>query len=126
MKTIFLIPAIGLSATYFLKAQGANVLAYNPVEISVSMTKDSTQFQEYCGTYTMKNNPYIDEITIHLKQGKLISITPEGEEVVLENTGNDEFFVAFFNARIIFTRINSIVKGVKALVKGQEMVGLKQ
>ena len=126
MKKILLIPAIGLSATYFLKAQGASVAAYSPIEITHVMAKDSTTFQEYCGTYKMQENPYLEEVTLRLKNGKLISFTPEDEEIALEHVENDEFFIAPFSARTIFIRENGIVKGVKVLVQGKEMVGKKQ
>ena len=125
MKKIFLIPAIGLSATYFLKAQGASVLAYSPVEISSVLAKNFTIFEEYCGTYKMQDNPYVEEVNIRLKNGKLISASPEGEEIALEYVENDEFYIALFKAQIIFIRESGLIKGVKVLVKGEQILGEK-
>ena len=126
MKKIFLIPAIGLSATYFLKAQGANVLAYNPVEISAVPAQKKPIFEEYCGIYTLKENPFIEEVTLKVKNEKLISVSSEGEEIALEHVENDEFYIATYKARVIFTRENGFVKGVKVLVNGEELIGEKR
>jgi Domain of unknown function (DUF3471) len=87
---------------------------------------DSTHFKEYCGVYKMAENPYIEEVKIELKNGKLISRTPEDEEIVFEHTENDEFFIPPFSARAIFTRENGLVKGVKVVVQGKEMTGEKK
>lgn len=126
MKRLLLIPAIGFSATYFLKAQGANVLVYSPLSIVHTVLNDTLNFQEYAGTYLMKENPYLDEVTLNVKNGQLVSITPEGEEIILQPTNKDEFFIAPFNARVVFLRDKDIIKTVKVLVKGQEMLGEKK
>ncbi len=74
----------------------------------------------------MAENPYIEEIKIELKDGKLMSRTPEDEEIVFVHTENDAFFIPPFNAKAIFTRENGLVKGVKVMVQGKEMRGEKK
>lgn len=123
MKKLILIPTIGLSATYILKAQGVNIKRYEPVEISSKSLNDTLAFNEYCGTYSMQENPYIDEVTLRLKNGKLVSLTPEGEEVILENTAKDEFFVPEFSLKVVFIRDSDKIKGLKVKVQGQEILG---
>jgi hypothetical protein len=105
----------------FLKGQQTAVTTL----VAPLIANDSTSFKDYCGVYKMVKNPYIDEVKIELKNGKLISSTPEDEEIVFEHTENDEFFIPPFSAKAIFTRENGVVKGVKVVVQGKEMVGEK-
>ncbi len=122
MKKLMVFAFFSLSAMGTLKAQQTAVISV----VSGLNLNDSTRFKDYCGVYKMAENPYIEEVKIELKDGKLISRTPEDEEIVFEYTENDEFFIAPFNATAIFTRENGVVKGVKVKVKGTEMVGEKR
>ena len=122
MKKLMVCTLFYLFAVSILKAQQTVVTT----AVTSLVVNDSTSFKDYCGIYKMAENPYIEEVTIELKDGKLISKTPENEEIVFEHTENDEFFIAPFNATAIFTRENGVVKGVKVKVQGKEMVGEKR
>lgn len=127
MKKLMLSIVFCLLVFPFLKAQDASLIVSESAAVqALILPQDTSALHEYCGIYTMKSNPYIDEVKIIVKDGKLMSKTPENEEVVFEHTENDEFFIAPFSAKAIFTRINGIVKGVKVVVQGKEMVGEKK
>lgn len=122
MKKLIICTLFYLFSVGILKAQQTVVTT----AVTSLVVNDSTSFKDYCGIYKMAENPYIEEVTIELKDGKLISKTPENEEIVFEHTRNDEFFIAPFSAKAIFIRENGIVKGVKVIVQGKEMVGEKR
>ncbi len=50
-------------------------------------------------------------------------MTPEGEEIILENTTKDEFFISEFTLKVIFIRDSDTIKGLKVKVQGQEVLG---
>ena len=122
MKKLMVCILFYLFTIGILKAQQTVVTT----AVTSLVVNDSTSFKEYCGLYKMAENPYIEEVTIELKDGKLISKTPENEEIVFEHTSNDEFFIPPFSAKAIFTRENGIVKGVKVMVQGKELAGEKK
>jgi hypothetical protein len=123
MNRLHWILLLCLSYSIPLKAQQTVVTT---TIVTPVIAKDSTHFKGYCGVYKMAENPYIEEVKIELKDGKLISRTPEEEEIVFEHTENDEFFIPPFSARAIFTRENGLIKGVKVVVQGKEMIGEKK
>jgi hypothetical protein len=101
------------------------LVAHHQTMVAI-VSKDSS-LQAYCGTYLLEGNPYIDEISLSLKNGQLISITPENEEVVLEPTdAEDTFFIAMIKAKVVFTRENGVVVGIRAKVNGMVMEGVKK
>lgn len=122
MKKLLFLTVVSLFSINFLVAQNTAVA----VIIAPLMVNDSTSFKEYCGVYKMAENPYVSEVTIELKDGKLVSKTPDDEEVVLEFTENDTFFIAPLDATAVFQRENGVVKSVKVTVRGKEMMGEKK
>lgn len=124
MNKFLLTILLCLSSFIFLKAQQTALTT--TIMTPLVTTHDSTSFKDYCGIYKMAENPYIEEVKIELKDGKLISLTPEDEEIVFEHTENDEFFIPPFSAKAIFIRENGIVKKVKVLIQGKELAGEKK
>jgi hypothetical protein len=124
MNKLHLTILLCLSSVIVLKAQ--QTVVTTTTIVTPIIANDSTSFQDYCGIYKMAENPYIEEVKIELKDGKLISKTPEDEEVVFEHTENDEFFIPPFSARAIFIRENGIVKKVKVVLQGKELAGEKK
>jgi hypothetical protein len=125
-KVIFLI-TLSILCSHIVKAQSLTHQSQSSLDIkSVVHHSDSTKMQEYSGKYTMEDNPYIEEVVLKVKDDKLISTTPEGEEVVFQYVENDEFFISDFNLKVNFIRENGIVKSVKVHIQGKELVGEKK
>jgi Domain of unknown function (DUF3471) len=93
---------------------------------SKPLTNVSTSLKDYCGTYKMAENPYVSEVKIAVKDGKLMSKTPEDEEVVFEHSEDDSFFIPTINATVTFIREKDIINGVKVAAQGKEMLGSKE
>lgn len=125
MKQVFLSLVLCLSAFSFLKAQGTSLAISEQTFPLSSATVNTNSLDIYCGTYKMQDNPYIDKVQITLKDGELVSKSSEDEDITLVHTENDEFFIAAFNARVIFTREKDTIKSVKVIAQGKEMIGEK-
>ena len=50
----------------------------------------------------------------------------EKEEIALEPKEADNFYIESLNAKVVFSRENGAVKGLKILVSGMEMLGEKK
>jgi Domain of unknown function (DUF3471) len=116
MKKLTIVLLFCLASISFMKAQG----------IEKPLTNVSTSLKDYCGVYKMAKNPYVSEVKIDIKDGKLVSKTPDDEEIVFEYTEDDTFFISSINATAVFTREKGIVNGVKVAVQGKEMTGEKK
>ena len=73
----------------------------------------------------MADNEYIDKVNIMLKEGHLITKSPENEEIILEQTDDNTFFIAAYQLQAIFINENNVVKGVKVIIQGKEIRGEK-
>jgi hypothetical protein len=125
MKRLLLSIALCLTAFSFVKAQETSLAVSEQTFPIATQIKATPSFEGYCGVYKMQENPYIDKVQIILKDGQLMSKSPEDEEIVFEHTENSEFFIPAFNARAIFTAINGVIKSVKVIVQGKELTGEK-
>jgi Domain of unknown function (DUF3471) len=90
------------------------------------LTNVSTSLKDYCGVYKMAENPYVSEVKIECKDGKLISKTPDDEEVVFEYTEDDSFFVPSINATVVFIREKGAINAVKVALQGKELMGARK
>jgi Domain of unknown function (DUF3471) len=115
MKKLMIVLLCCFASFGFLKAQA----------IQKPLTAVSTSLNDYCGVYKMAENPYVSEVKIDLKDGKLVSSTPNDEEVIFEYVEEDTFFISPINATAVFTREKGIVKSIKVAVQGKEVVGEK-
>jgi hypothetical protein len=128
MKRLIVLFTLILTTLNYAKAQNTSIAALdNMPNTLTSPTNDSTSIlKAYCGTYMMKDNPYVEDIKLMVKDGQLMSLTPEGEEVILLPTEEpDTFFIAMLNAKVVFRRENDSIIGLKAVVQGKEIVGFK-
>jgi hypothetical protein len=125
MKRLLLSIALCLTAFSFVKAQGTSLAVSEQTFPIATEVKATPSFEGYCGVYKMQDNPYIDKVHITLKDGQLMSKSPEDEDILLEFTENNEFFIPAFNGRAIFTAINGVIKNVKVIVQGKELTGEK-
>jgi hypothetical protein len=117
MKKLTLIAALFFISVASMTAQTID---------SKPLTNVSTSLKDYCGTYKMAENPYISEVKVEVKDGKLMSKTPEDEEVVFEHSEDDSFFIPAINATVTFTREKGVINGVKVAAQGKEMLGAKE
>jgi hypothetical protein len=125
MKKVTLSIAFCLSILTFSKAQDASLaLAEKSLQLATE-SQEVKGLDAYCGVYKMKENPYIDEVKLTLKDGQLTSKTPEDEDITLQPLDTDVFYIADFKAKVIFTREKGIVKTVKVVAQGKEIVGEK-
>ena len=128
MKKLTLSIAFCLSISAFLTAQERSLaLTEKPLQRAVESpeSKEAPGLEVYCGVYKMKENPYIEEVKLTVKDGQLTSKTPEDEDITLQMLDTDVFFIAAFKAKIIFTREKGIVKSVTVVAQGKEIVGEK-
>lgn len=126
MKKVILLAILSATSLCVVKATDMTSQNHKFVEIKAHTVGDSTNIHEYSGKYTMKENPYIDEVILKVKNDKLVSTTPEGEEVVFQYLENDEFYISDFNAKVKFIRENGIVTSVKVHIQGKELIGEKK
>ncbi len=123
MKKSMFTLAIALMAIGCLKAQSATA------EVKVAATtvaaKDTSALSSYVGKYKMSENEYVKEVIVFLKEGKLMSYSPDKQEIELISKEEDTFLIEEFSAKVIFSREKGMVKGVKIQVQGMEMVGEK-
>jgi hypothetical protein len=117
MKKLTLMTLFSFIAIGFMTAQTTE---------SKPLTNVSTSLKDYCGVYKMAENPYISEVKVEVKDGKLMSKTPEDEEVVFEHSEDDSFFIPTINATVTFIREKGVINGVKVAAQGKEMLGAKE
>jgi hypothetical protein len=117
MKKLALITLFSFIVVGFMTAQTLD---------SKSLTNVSTSLKDYCGVYKMAENPYVSEVKVEVKDGKLMSKTPEDEEIVFEHSEDDSFFIPTINAIVTFIREKGVINGVKVAAQGKEMVGAKE
>jgi Domain of unknown function (DUF3471) len=117
MKKLALITFFSFTAVGFMMAQTLE---------SKPLTNVSTSLKDYCGVYKMAQNPYVSEVKVEVKDGKLMSKTPEDEEIVFEYAEDDSFFIPTINATVTFIREKGVINGVKVAAQGKEMLGSKE
>jgi hypothetical protein len=117
MKKVTLIALFIFISVCFLSAQSTD---------NQSITKATTSLKDYCGVYKMSDNPYVEEVKIECKDGKLTSKTPDDEDIVFEYTEEDSFYIPTINATAIFTRDKGHINAVKVMAGGKEYVGSKK
>ena len=126
MKKSLFVCAIVMLAISFVKAQGVTIEANSAVKTTVVIAQKSEPLQEYAGKYAMKENAYIQEAIVFMKDGKLMTYNLEKEEIALEPKEADNFYIESLNAKVVFSRENGAVKGLKILVQGMTMEGEKK
>jgi hypothetical protein len=117
MKKLTLMTFFSFIAISFMTAQTPD---------SKLLTNISTSLKDYCGVYKMAENPYVSEVKVEVKEGKLMSKTPDDEEVIFEHSEDDSFFIPTINATVTFIREKGVINGVKVAAQGKEMVGAKE
>jgi hypothetical protein len=125
MKKVFLSSALCLLAFSFIKAQGTSLAATKPTFDVLKTATDTLNLDAYCGVYKMQENEYVDKVKIMVKDGHLVSKSPDDDEVIFVQTKADEFFVSQFNLYALFVKIDGIVKSVKVRIQGKEVSGDK-
>ena len=125
MKKALFSGILCLTICLFAKAQGTALAVSQQKSPIFILAKTPHSLQDYCGTYKMTENEYVDKVNIILKDGHLTTQPPEGEEIILEQIDEDIFFVAAYQLRAIFSSENDVIKGVKVVIQGKEIIGKK-
>jgi hypothetical protein len=92
MKQILLSGILCLTLCSFATAQNANLAVSQQLLPIVESAIATHSLQDYCGTYKMADNEYVDKVNIVLKDGHLATKSPEGEEIILEQLDDNIFF----------------------------------
>jgi hypothetical protein len=87
---------------------------------------DSLDFKDYYGSYKMADNPFTQKMKIYFKAGELFGQASDYPETKLMRKKDDEFEESNFGAQIIFVRTSGVISGIKVLVQGQELIGIKE
>jgi hypothetical protein len=125
MKQILLSGILCLTLCSFATAQNANLAVSQQLLPIVESAIATHSLQDYCGTYKMADNEYVDKVNIVLKDGHLATKSPEGEEIILEQLDDNIFFIEAYQLRVLFINENDVVKGVKVIIQGKEIKGEK-
>jgi hypothetical protein len=95
--------------------------------ISISkVTVDSTEFNDYYGSYKMADNPMVEKMKVFFKDGTLQGEASGYPPTKMTRKKDDEFEETSFGAIITFTRVDGKVTGIKVAVQGQELIGTKE
>jgi hypothetical protein len=123
MKKSILITAI---ASFFaISSYAKNVNVFSNVSIN-RVVADSTEFNDYYGSYKMADNPMVEKMKVFFKDGSLQGEATGYPATKLTRKKDDEFEETSFGAVITFTRVDGKVSGIKVAVQGQELVGTKE
>lgn len=124
MKKSILITAI---ASFFAVTSFAKTVN-NPSNVSIDkiIVADSTEFNDYYGSYKMADNPMVEKMKVYFKAGDLLGEASGYPATKLTRKKDDEFEESNFGAVITFTRTDGKVTGIKVAVQGQELVGTKE
>jgi hypothetical protein len=124
MKKVILITTI---ASFFAVASHAKtVTTPSNIDINNVILVDSTEFNDYYGSYKMADNPMVDKMKVYFKDGNLQGEASGYPATKLTRKKDDEFEETNFGAVITFTRTDGKVTGIKVAVQGQELVGTKE
>ena len=122
-KSIF-ITAITLFFAISTFAKSVNIQLNIPIEKVV--VADSTEFNEYYGSYKMIDNQFVEKMKVFFKAGNLYGQATGYPETKLSRKKEDEFEETNFGAVITFTRVDGKINGIKVSVQGQDLLGSKE
>lgn len=125
MAKLILALTLSLSFTFTITAQTTGNSYHEDYTTSISIPNDSLSSCDYCGNYQLKDNPYLDEVSINIKDGNLIASAANYSEITLKPTEKDAFYVPNYHAKIVFTRKESVVTGIKISALSLKFTGDK-
>lgn len=96
------------------------------IVISKVIVADSTEFNEYYGSYKMIDNQFVEKMKVFFKAGNLYGQATGYPETKLTRKKEDEFEETNFGAMITFTRVDGKINGIKVSVQGQDLLGSKE
>ena len=124
MKKSILITVI---TSFFAVSSFAKII---PTSSNISVNKvviaDSTEFNDYYGSYKMVENQMVEKMKVFFKDGNLQGEATGYPPTKMTRKKDDEFEETSFGAVITFTRTDGKVTGIKVAVQGQELVGTKE
>ena len=124
MKKLILIAAI---TSFFAVASSAKtVKTSSNISINSVVVIDSTEFNDYYGSYKMADNPMVEKMKVFFKDGSFQGEASGYPPTKLTRKKDDEFEESNFGAVITFTRTDGKVTGIKVAVQGQELIGTKE
>jgi len=93
--------------------------------IFVSVQAQDSPLKEYLGKYTFAEGSPVTEVVLTVQDSVLVSTSSVGA-FPLEKKGVDTFYLAAYDALVIFKRDgNNAVTGVGINVQGMELIGTK-
>jgi hypothetical protein len=93
--------------------------------IFVSVQAQDSPLKEYLGKYTFAEGSPVTEVVLTVQDSILVSTSSVGA-FPLEKKGVDTFYLAAYDALVIFKRDgNNVVTGVGINVQGMELIGTK-
>ena len=91
--------------------------------IFVTVQAQDSPLKEYLGKYTFAEGSPVTEVVLTIQDSVLVSTSSVGS-FPLEKKGVDTFYLAAYDALVIFKRDgNSVVEGVGINVQGMELIG---
>jgi hypothetical protein len=124
MKKSILITAI--VSFFAISSFAKTVNVSSRVAINKVVVADSTEFNDYYGSYKMADNPMVEKMKVFFKNGELLGEASGYPATKLTRKKDDEFEESSFGAVITFTRTDGKVTGIKVAVQGQELIGTKE
>lgn len=124
MKKSIFITAITLIFAISTFAKPVNI--QSNIVISKVIVADSTEFNEYYGSYKMIDNQFVEKMKVFFKAGNLYGQATGYPETKLTRKKEDEFEETNFGAMITFTRVDGKINGIKVSVQGQDLLGSKE
>jgi hypothetical protein len=93
--------------------------------IFISVQAQDSPLKEYLGKYTFAEGSPVTEVVLTVQDSVLVSTSSVGA-FPLEKKGVDTFYLAAYDALVIFKRDgNNVVTGVGINVQGMELIGTK-
>ncbi len=124
MKKLILITTI---ASFFAVSSFAKTVNKSSnISIKSVVVIDSTEFNDYYGSYKMADNPMVEKMKVFFKDGSLQGEATGYPPTKMTRKKDDEFEETSFGAIITFTRVDGKVTGIKVAVQGQELIGTKE
>ena len=92
----------------------------------VSVNAQTSPLNDYLGKYVFAEGSPVAEVSLTLEDSSLVINSAMGS-TPLEKRGVDSFYLAQFNALVIFKRKDGkMVESISILVQGMELVGKKE
>jgi len=124
MKKLIFFTAITLIFVISTFAKSLNI--QSNIVINKVIVADSTEFNEYYGSYKMIDNRFVEKMKVFFKAGDLYGQATGYPEIKLTRKKEDEFEEVTFGAIITFTRFDGKINGIKVSVQGQDLLGSKE